>query len=233
MFIYIPTDTRTMTTGNREDYLINILRLTEGENTTKTTELADYMSVSPASVTEMLKVLANEGLVEYERYHGVKLTEEGLTYARLIRKKHHVLESFLINVLSVDKMTAHNEACRLEHALSEESAVRMCQMMGMQVDSDCQSCSIPCKAASSDGTNITAITASLSDLNPGEHGVISYLRNSDSKIIKKLITMGFIPGRELTLDTSIPEENMTIVCIENTVVALTADLASSVFIDTN
>jgi len=229
MFIYIPTDTRTMTTGNREDYLINILRLTEGENNTKTTELADYMSISPASVTEMLKVLANEGLVEYERYHGVKLTEEGLTYARLIRKKHHVLESFLINVLNVDKMTAHNEACRLEHALSEESAIKMCHMMGMQADSDCQSCSIPCKAVSSGGTNITA---SLSDLNPGEHGVISHLRNSDSRVIKKLIMMGFTPGRRLTLDSSSPEENMTIVSIENSVVALTADLASSVFIDT-
>ncbi|MCL2296080.1 MAG: metal-dependent transcriptional regulator [Methanomassiliicoccaceae archaeon] len=218
-----------MTTGNREDYLINILRLTEGENTTKTTELAVYMSVSPASVTEMLKALANEGLVEYERYHGVKLTEEGLAYARQIRKKHHVLENFLINVLNVDRMTAHEEACRLEHALSEESAIKMCQMMGTQVDSDCQSCSVPCKAASSAGTNITA---SLSDLNPGEHGVISHLRNNDSRVIKKLIMMGFVPGRELTLDSSLPEENMTVVCVENSVVALTADLASSVFIDT-
>jgi len=219
-----------MTTGNREDYLINILRLSEGENTTKTTELADYMGVSPASVTEMLKALANEGLVEYERYHGVKLTEKGLIYARLIRKKHHVLESFLINVLNVDRMTAHNEACRLEHALSEESAIKMCHMMGMQVDSDCQSCSIPCKAASSTGTSITAL---LSDLSPGERGVISHIRNSDSKIVKKLITMGLIPGRELILDSSSPEENTTIVCVENTVVALTADLASSIYIDTS
>jgi len=219
-----------MTTDNREDYLINILRLTEGENTTKTTELAVYMSVSPASVTEMLKVLANEGLVEYERYHGVKLTEEGLAYARQIRKKHHVLENFLINVLNIDRKTAHDEACRLEHALSEESAIKMCQMMGTQVDSDCQSCSVPCKAASSDGTNITA---SLSDLNPGERGVISHLRSSDPRIIKKLIMMGFVPGRKLTLDSSLPEENMTVVCVESSVVALTADLAASVFIDTS
>ena len=45
-----------MTTGNREDYLINILRLTEGETVAKTTELAGYMGVSPASVSEMIKV---------------------------------------------------------------------------------------------------------------------------------------------------------------------------------
>ena len=52
-----------MTTGNREDYLINILRLTEGEGVAKTTELASYMGVSPASVSEMIKVLAKENLV--------------------------------------------------------------------------------------------------------------------------------------------------------------------------
>ena len=84
-----------MTTGNREDYLINILRLTEGEGVAKTTELATYMNVSPASVSEMIKVLAKEGLVNYEKYKGVSLTEEGLTYARQLRKKHHVLERFL------------------------------------------------------------------------------------------------------------------------------------------
>ena len=218
-----------MTTGNREDYLINILRLTEGKNNTKTTELASFMNVSPASVTEMLKVLANDGYVEYERYHGVKLTEKGLAYARVMRKKHHVLEDFLINVLNVDRATAHNEACRMEHALSEESAIRLCQMMGTHVDSDCQSCSTPCKAASSDGTDVTA---SLSDLKPGEHGMISHLKNSDPRVIKKLIMMGFIPGRVLTLDSNLPDDNMTIVNVENSVVALNAELASSVFIDT-
>ena len=218
-----------MTTGNREDYLINILRLTEGENTTKTTELATFMNVSPASVTEMLKVLANEGLVEYERYHGVRLTDEGLTYARLVRKKHHVIESFLINVLNVDSETAHKEACRMEHALSDESAIKICQMMGTHVDSDCQICSTPCKAASSNGMNITA---SLSDLNPGERGIISHLKNDNSDVIKKLIIMGFVPGREIALDPS-SDDDITIVNVESSVVALTADLASSVYIDTS
>jgi DtxR family Mn-dependent transcriptional regulator len=229
-FIYFSADISTMTTGNREDYLINILRLTEGENTTKTTELAAFMGVSPASVTEMLKVLSNEGLVVYERYHGVRLTEEGLTYARLVRKKHHVIESFLINVLNVDGETAHKEACRMEHALSDESAIKMCQMMGTHVDSDCQICSTPCKAASSEGMNITA---SLSDLSPGERGIISHLKNDDSEVVKKLIIMGFIPGRELRLDPNPPCGNITIVNVENSVVALTAELASSVYIDTS
>ena len=228
MFIYNPTDTTVMTTRNREDYLISILRLTEGENTAKTTELAAFMDVSPASVTEMLKVLANEGFVEHERYRGVKLTEKGLSYARLIRKKHHVLENFLINVLNVDRMTAHNEACRMEHTLSEESAIKMCQMMGTKVDSDCQSCSDPCKALSPGGINITA---PLSGLFPGEKGIISHLRNDDPAVVKKLIMMGFIPGRAVSLDDA-PSGSVTVVSVENTVIALPAELVSSVYVDT-
>ncbi|MDR1690695.1 MAG: metal-dependent transcriptional regulator [Candidatus Methanoplasma sp.] len=208
---------------------MNILRLTEGVETTKTTELATFMGISPASVTEMLKALANEDLVEYEKYRGVKLTEKGLTYARLVRKKHHVVENFLINVLNVDSETAHKEACRMEHVLSEESAIKMCQMMGTSVDSDCQSCSTPCKAASPEGTDVTA---SLSELNPGERGIISYIKSSDPDVVKKLIMMGLIPGRELSLDTHSHEKSVTIVSIENAAVALTSELASSVYVDT-
>ncbi|MDR3074911.1 MAG: metal-dependent transcriptional regulator [Candidatus Methanoplasma sp.] len=218
-----------MTTGNREDYLISILRLTEGENNTKTTELAAFMKVSPASVTEMLKVLSNEGLVEYERYHGVKLTEEGLAYARIIRKKHHVLENFLMNVLNQDSETAHKEAHILEHALSEESAIKICQMLGTQIDSDCQVCSAPCRAMSSDGMHITA---SLSDLNPGDRGIVSHLKSSDSDVVKKLILMGFVPGRELTLESNSQEDRMTVVRIDGSVLVLDTGFASSVYIDT-
>ena len=218
-----------MTTGNREDYLINILRLTEGEGITKTTELATFMKVSPASVSEMLKILAGEKLVEYEKYKGVKLTDEGLSYARQIRRKHHVLENFLVDVLNVDSETAHEEACRIEHALSNESAIKICQMLGTPADCDCQSCSEPCKAVSSLGVNITA---ALSDLSPGEKGTISHLKNDDPEVIKKLILMGFVPGRMLYTDKERDENGIRVVTIDNTIVVLDAKLTSSVFIDT-
>lgn len=126
-----------MTTGNREDYLINILRLTEGNSITKTTKIASCMKVSPASVSEMMKTLASEGLVKYKKYKGVSLTEKGIVYARQIRKRHHVLERFLIDYLDVDHKTAHEEACKMEHAISDESAIKMCHMIGTQIDQDC------------------------------------------------------------------------------------------------
>lgn len=186
-----------MTTGNREDYLINILRLTEGEGVAKTTELASFMNVSPASVSEMIKILANEGLVEYEKYKGVSLTEKGLVYARQLRKRHHVLERFLTDYLSVDHKTAHEEACRMEHAISDESAIKMCHMMGTPVDQDCQSRKSPCKAVSDGVTNIVP----MNKLCQGQTGRISHIKSDDSDVIKKLISMGFVPGRDVTIES--------------------------------
>ena len=201
-----------MTTGNREDYLINILRLTEGEGVAKTTELASYMNVSPASVSEMIKVLAKEGLVNYEKYKG----------------KHHVLERFLTDYLNVDHKTAHEEACRMEHAISDESAIKMCHMMGTPVDSDCQSCIKPCKAVSQGITNIVP----LNRMSQSEVGRISHITSEDTDVVKKLISMGFVPGREVSIETILSDGGPRIVRMGNATMALDYHLASHIFVDT-
>ena len=216
-----------MTTGNREDYLINILRLTEGNGVAKTTELATFMNVSPASVSEMVKVLASEGLVKYEKYKGMSLTEKGLVYARQLRKKHHVLEKFLMDYLNIDHATAHEEACKMEHAISNDSAIKMCHMMGTPVDSDCQSCINPCKAASEGVMNVMP----LNKLALNEGGRIIYIKSDDSEVVKKLISMGFVPGREVTVETIMSDGGPRILKMGESSIALDYRLASFVFID--
>ena len=218
-----------MTTGNREDYLINILRLTEGDGVAKTTELASYMNVSPASVSEMVKVLAKEGLVNYEKYRGVSLTEEGLSYARQLRKKHHVLERFLTDYLNIDHKSAHEEACRMEHAISDESAIKMCHMMGTHVDSDCQSCMNPCKAASQEHQKLV----SLDLMTQGEKGVISHVTSEDTDEVKKLVSMGFVPGREISVETVLSDSGPRVVKVGNSSMAIDRDLSSKIFVDTD
>ncbi len=217
-----------MTTGNREDYLISILRLTGGETAAKTTELAAFMDVSPASVSEMLKILAKDGTVEYTKYKGVKLTETGLKEARQIRKRHHVVERFLTDVLDMDHQTAHEEAHRMEHSISDESAVKMCSILGHPADCDCQSCIAPCKSVSDNGVDVTA---RLMDLRPGEGGKISYLRANDSGIVKKLISMGFVPGRDIAVDSKMSETGPRVVKLGPVSVVLDAAMASAVFVD--
>ena len=99
-----------MTTGNREDYLINILRLTEGDGVAKTTELASFMNVSPASVSEMVKILANEGLVRYEKYKGMSLTEEGLTQKEISEYIHIAHEEGMAVMAHANGKTAYYAA---------------------------------------------------------------------------------------------------------------------------
>ena len=216
-----------MTTGNREDYLINILRLTEGEGVAKTTELASFMGVSPASVSEMVKVLAKEGLVSYEKYKGVALTDKGLTYARQIRKKHHVVERFLTDYLNVDHKTAHEEACRIEHAISDESAIRMCHMMGTPVDVDCQSCISPCKAVSEGIMNILP----LNRLAQSQSGRISHIKSDDAEVVKKLISMGFVPGREISIEAILSDGGPRVARIGAATMARDYRLASCIYVD--
>ncbi len=216
-----------MTTGNREDYLINILRLTEGEGVAKTTELASYMKVSPASVSEMIKVLAKEGLVDYQKYKGVSLTDKGLTLARQLRKKHHVVERFLTDYLNIDHETAHEEACRMEHAISDESAIKMCHMMGTPVDVDCQSCIEPCKAVSEGVMTIMP----LNRLSQGQPGKIAYIKSDDTDVVKKLISMGFVPGREISIEAILSDGGPRVARIGQSTMALDFKLASCIFVD--
>ena len=135
---------------------------------------------------------------------------------------------FLTDYLNVDHKTAHEEACRMEHAISDESAIKMCHMMGTPVDSDCQSCIKPCKAVSQGITNITP----LNKMSQSETGRISHITSDDTDVVKKLISMGFVPGREVSIETILSDGGPRIVRMGNATMALDYRLASHIFVDT-
>lgn len=212
-----------MTTGNREDYLINILRLTENKEVAKTTELAAMMDVSAASVSEMLKTLSGEGMVDYEKYKGVSLTEKGREYAVHLRRKHHIMERFLINVLDADEDHAHEEACKMEHVISDESADKMCRMLGPT--EECDDCGETCNVRGRSGTTLTSLA-------PASTAVISHIKGGDPSQVRKLISMGFVPGRSVRTDRSNGDKGPRIYRIGDSNVAIGPDLTDLVFIDT-
>jgi len=101
-----------------EDYLevLHELELVEGQ--AKPARIAESLAVSRPSVTKMLKRLYEEGLVEYERYRGARLTEEGRAAAVALRERHSLIVRFL-RVLGVDEETAHTDTEGIEHHLHE------------------------------------------------------------------------------------------------------------------
>ncbi len=216
-----------MTSDNREDYLISILRLSDGNRNVKTTELASFMNVSPASVTEMTKTLAKEGLVMYERYKGIKLSDEGMKAARQLRKKHHVIEHLLIDCLGLDPHEAHDEAHKMEHAISDNTSIKICTMVGNPVDDDCAYCSDPCKRYTKSSSNIVQ----LNKMAKNKEGTVAYIRSDSSEDIRRLNSIGFVPGREVKIDSILMDGGDRVVKIGQNLVALNYDLASCVYVD--
>lgn len=217
-----------MSSNEREDYLINILRLSDGKTTVRTSDLADYMNIRPSSVTGMLKILKKEGLINYEKYKGISLTEEGERKARDLRRKHHIAERFFIDVLSMDHAAAHEQAHAAEHHLSEESANKMCHMMGTVVTEDCSTCSEPCE------NGIIAIKdlTTVRDMKQGSKGRIVHLSSNDTAIVKRLISMGFVPGREVELSAAVSDKGARILKMGAATIALDTELASAIFVST-
>jgi DtxR family Mn-dependent transcriptional regulator len=92
--------------------------------------LAAAMGVVPGTATSMVKALADSGLVEYEPRTGVRLTHSGEQLALHVLRRHRLLEVFLVTVLKLDWSVVHDEADRLEHAISDQVLERIDEMLG-------------------------------------------------------------------------------------------------------
>ncbi len=103
-----------------EEYLETIYRLEEDGSTARTGAIAKHLNVSPPTVTDMLQKLEKAGLVTYEPYKGVVLTEEGRTVGQKILGKHRVMQAFLQEVCGMDHKDAHEAACDMEHWIPQE-----------------------------------------------------------------------------------------------------------------
>ena len=93
-------------------------------------QLASALGVVPGTATTMVKTLAESGLVRYEPYMGVRLTPAGERLAVMVLRRHRLIELFLVQVLAMNWSEVHEEAERLEHAVSERLIDRIDEMLG-------------------------------------------------------------------------------------------------------
>jgi DtxR family Mn-dependent transcriptional regulator len=105
-------------------------RLSMEKDEVTTTDLARSLKVSPASVTGMLKRLAERGLIHYQPYHAITLTEEGRIVALKIIRRHGLLEKLLTDVIGLPWHLADQEAARLEHHITTEVEERIARLLG-------------------------------------------------------------------------------------------------------
>lgn len=112
-------------TASLEDYLESIYNHITAKQGVKAVDISRDLRVSRASVTETLKKLAGRGLINYSPYGVISLTAEGSRIARGVLRKHVILSQFFEDILGVGNEEAQENACRIEHVISEEAFERL------------------------------------------------------------------------------------------------------------
>jgi len=184
-----------------EDYLKAIYSITERDRTASTSELAELLGVQPASVSGMVKRLAEQELVEHVPYRGVRLTERGSREALRILRRHRVIETYLNVRLGYSWEDVHREAERLEHAASDTLIDRMAAALE-HPQHDPHGAPIPTRAGEIEDTD----SATLADADPGDVLYIRAVRDDDSERLRYMEALGLLPGVRVTLEEREPYE---------------------------
>lgn len=172
-----------------EDYLKVIWSLQQTAAPVATSRIANRLDVSAASVTSMVKRLADQELLLHERYRGATLTAEGEAAALRVIRRHRVIESFLADVLGYPWDRVHDEAERLEHAASDELIDRLAALLGRPAR-DPHGSAIPNAAGELD----RAAHPALAELAPNEIAQVVEVQADEPEQLRYLGTLGLYPG---------------------------------------
>ena len=117
-------------TDRMEDYLEVIYELVEQKGYATTVDISTYLNVSSPSVTKMTQRLDETGYLKYEKYRGIRLTDEGVRIAQNIRNRHGLLAEFF-KMIGVDEESANSDAEGIEHHLHPETIKRLEDFMNV------------------------------------------------------------------------------------------------------
>lgn len=176
-----------------EDYLKAIYHLTETGEAASTTAIAHRLGLAAPSVTGMVKRLAEQGLVRHEPYQGAELTNAGRRAALRTVRRHRVLEAYLVAFLGFDWGNVHDEAERLEHAVSDDLIERMAMALG-NPSVDPHGDPIPAP----DGTIAEVVYTPLTELPEGP-ATVRRVQVDDGERLRYLAAVGLVPGAAVTI----------------------------------
>jgi DtxR family Mn-dependent transcriptional regulator len=177
-----------------QDYAKAIFTLESRHGAASTNELATLLEVRPASVSGMLRKLSDLGLVEHERYRGVRLTERGRRVALEVIRHHRLVELFLVESLGMTWDEVHDEAEVLEHALSEELEELIATKLGNPTV-DPHGDPIPSRELKLPDTDAPA----LAELETGEAATFVRVSDADPEMLRFLGERDIVPGTRLEL----------------------------------
>jgi len=181
-------------TRSVEDYLKAIYRLSPQGRPAATSEIAQRLELSPASVSGMVKRLSEQGLLEHVPYKGVQLTPEGRRAALRMLRRHRLIEAYLVAFLGYTWDTVHAEAERLEHAVSDALVDRMAAVLGHPAV-DPHGDPIP----TSEGDIQELATTPLSEVPTGATAEICQVEEGQPDRLRYIASIGLRPGVPVTV----------------------------------
>ncbi|MEM2488562.1 MAG: metal-dependent transcriptional regulator, partial [Thermoplasmata archaeon] len=191
-----------------EEYLEIIYRLEEKGVKATTVTLSEALKISPSTVTEMLQKLAEKGYLEYVSYKGVTLTEKGREIGRKILERHRLVEEFL-KFINVDKRKIHDLACKIEHVMDDDVFNGISNLLYKYR----QNGNLKLLSELSEGENATVVTI-----------------NGESKLVKRLMDMGFVIKAPIIVKRSLGKRGPMIVSIKGSEIAIGKEIADSILV---
>jgi len=214
-----------MPAESKEEYLGAIYELEEAGRPAKTIDVARRLRVNPASVTEMLKKLAADDLVTYKPYRGVKFTQKGRARARKLKRKHRIIERFLHDVLRIRKDRVHEQACSMEHVLTDEVEDAMQDMLGNPTK-----CPDDGKPIPSAGSRKAAEENTLESARVNARVKVKKLAGGEIFRLKAK-TLGIREGKQLKVVAREPAGGPIVIKAGNTTVTLGRGMARKIIVE--
>lgn len=228
-----------------EEYLEALYNLSQDGSVASTSDISKRLNVTPASVTEMIKKLADNGYVNYSPYQGVTLTPKGFEIAEKMTRKHRLLERFLHDTLKIGTDKVHKEACEMEHAISDETERAICQTLhapakcpddekiipacnlGFSSCADCQKWGPDnLEGVGKRKVNVVA----MSTLKEKQEARVAFIRG-DNKILRRLMDMGLTPGTKVKVSRIAPLKGPLEIAVRGSKLALGDEICSNVFVE--
>ena len=218
----------TAVTPQAEEYLEAIYRLEQKGGFARTMELARNLNVVPGSVTNTIENLKKKGLVIHKPYKGVKLTENGRKIASNVLRRHRLAERLLTDILHLDWSEVHDQACKLEHALSPEILKPLEKALGHP-----KRCPHGKPIPTSCGEIFEEEIMALSELGAKTGGVIVKVTEEKTETLQQLTRLNLTPGKRVQVEDKPVSGGYLAIIVEGESCTIDPDLASIIYVKKN
>jgi DtxR family Mn-dependent transcriptional regulator len=207
-------------------YLKTIYNLEAKTGAARTGDIARVLNITPGSVTNTLEVLEGKGLVEREPYKGVKLTGQGRSLALSVFRRHRLAERLLTDLLHYEWAESHDEACKLEHAISDNLANSIEKTLGNP-----ETCPHGNPIPDEKGYLSPSKSEALSNLIAGQHAVVTGIPDENTELLRYLANLGMLPGVEVKVEEKAPFKGPMLVKVGSNSYPLSLDVADGIYVN--